>query len=455
MNNEFLGTKPIKELVRKLSIPTITAQLINLLYNLVDRMYIGHMKDVGGLALTGVGVCLPLIIVIGSFAALICYGGAPRASIEMGKGNNDNAQHIMSNCFFAQVLVSIILTIVLLLFNEPILLKIGASPTTLPYALSYMNIFALGTIFIELSLGLNAFVTSQGFTNITMKTVLIGAIANIILDPIFIFVLDLKVEGAALASVLSQALSCYYVLKFLQKGDSLLRLNKQQMKLQSDILNPCLALGLSTFIMQISESIIAVVFNASLQKYGGDIAVGAMTIASSIMQLTILPLSGFGMGVQPIISYNFGKGNIKRVKEANRILIKDSFIYSTTFFVLVEAFPQFFVKPFTESGSALAVYTIPMMRIYLAIIGLFGIQIACQFIFNSLGNAKASIAVAVLRKFILLIPLIYLMPRWFSSDPTRSVFLAEPVADFISVTFTIILFLNQKEKMVQQKNERL
>lgn len=447
-NKEFLGTEPIGKLLFKLAVPTVIAQIINMLYNIVDRIYIGHMPGNGSLALTGVGVCMPIILIVSAFAALVSSGGAPRASIAMGQGKYDKAESILGECFFLQVIISVILTIVLLVFGRSFLLAFGASENTIVYATSYMRIYALGTIFVQLTLGMNAFITAQGFAKTGMLTVLIGAVCNIILDPIMIFVLNLGVSGAALATIISQGISTIWVLSFLKSNKSNVRLKKEYMKLEKDVIVPCITLGLATFIMQASESIISVCFNSSLQKYGGDIAVGAMTILSSVMQLAMLPMQGIGQGAQPIASYNFGAKNKERVKETFKLLLISSFSYSTLLWLFIMTCPKLFASIFSPD-AVLIDYTANALRIYCASLFLFGIQIACQMIFVSIGNAVDSIIVAVLRKFVLLIPLIYIVPH-FVSDATTGVFLAEPIADALAVAFTATLFFFEFRKALKK-----
>lgn len=448
-NKDFLGTQPIGRLLLKLALPTVAAQLINMLYNIVDRMYIGHIKDVGALALTGVGVCMPLIMIISAFAALVGNGGAPRASIYMGKKDTDTAQKILGNCFSLQIILSIILTIILLIGNKTFLLAFGASENTISYAVNYMNIYAIGTIFVQLTLGMNAFITAQGFAKTGMLSVLIGAVANIILDPVFIFGMNMGVRGAALATIISQALSCIWVLSFLFGKKTFLKIKPENLRLHAKIILPCVALGSSLFIMQASESIISVCFNSSLLKYGGDIAVGAMTILTSVMQFAMLPLQGLGQGAQPIMSYNYGAKNNDRVRKTFRLLLKVSFGYSIILWAIVMLFPQMFAMMFT-SDNALLSFTSQALRIYMASMFMFGIQIACQMAFNALGKAKDSIIVAVMRKFILLIPLIYIMPAIFKANQTNAVYMAEPVADFIAVCFTAILFAFEFKKAMKE-----
>ena len=438
-DKEFLGTEPIGKLLLRLALPTLAAQIINMLYNIVDRIYIGHIPHVGAAALTGVGVCMPLIMIVSAFAALVGYGGSPRASIYLGKKDVESAEKILGNCFTMQILVSLILTAVLIIWNRDLLLAFGASENTIPYANSYMNLYALGTLFVELTLGMNAFITTQGFAKTGMYSVLIGAVANIILDPVFIFLLGMGVRGAALATILSQALSCIWVVSFLCGKKTFIRIRKENLKLIPKVILPCLALGSATFIMQASESVISVCFNSSLQKYGGDMAVGAMTILTSVMQFAMLPLQGFGQGAQPIMSYNYGAKNVKRVNAAFLLLLKISMIYAVILWGCVMFFPQIFAGIFT-TDTALVAFTAKALRVYLAVMFLFGIQISCQMAFNSLGRAVESIIVAVVRKFVLLIPLIYIIPQIFRADQTTAVYMAEPVADLIAVTFTAILF---------------
>ena len=452
-DKDFLGKEPIGRLLMKLALPTVTAQVINMLYNIVDRIYIGHIPDIGAMALTGVGVCMPLIMIVTAFAAFAGYGGAPKASIFMGKGDHESAEKTLGNCFVLQIMISIILTAVLLIWNRDFLMAFGATQNTIEYGVSYMNVYAAGTIFVQMTLGMNAFITAQGFAKTGMLSVLIGAVANIILDPIFIFGFHMGVQGAALATIISQAMSCIWVLVFLFGKKTFLKIKKTYLKLQPKIVFPCMALGLSVFIMQASESIISVCFNTSLREYGGDIAVGAMTILTSVMQFAMLPLQGLGQGAQPIISYNYGAGNGDRVKGAFKLLLKASLCYSTLLWLCVMLFPQGFAAMFT-TDDVLLDFTKTALRIYMACMLLFGIQMACQMTFTSLGNAKASILVAVMRKFILLIPLIYILPLIFSADKTMADYLAEPVADFLAVTFTAFLFAFQFKKSLAALTDR-
>ena len=447
MENE-LGVKPIKGLLWKMAIPAITAQIVNVLYNVVDRIYIGHIPGTGQLSLTGLGVCMPLIMIVSAFAALVSAGGAPRASIFMGKQEHDMAEKTLGNCLGLQIIVSFVLTAILLLFNEKLLLAFGASENTIAYATAYMNIYALGTVFVQLTLGMNSFITAQGFTKISMVSVMIGAVCNIILDPIFIFGLNMGVRGAALATILSQAVSCVWVVSFLCGKKTFLHIKLSNMRIDAKIILPCIALGMATFIMQSTESVISVCFNSSLLKYGGDIAVGAMTILTSVMQFAMLPMQGVAQGAQPILSYNYGAKNAARVKKAFGILLRTCLTYSVVLWAVIELVPGVFVSIFTPD-PALREFASPALRVYMGGILLFGIQIACQMAFTSLGKAVNSIVVAVVRKIVLLIPLIYILPN-LVSNKVMGVYLAEPVADVLAVTFTAILFAFQFKKAMKE-----
>lgn len=448
-DRDFLGKEPLGKLLLRLAVPTVAAQLINMLYNIVDRIYIGHIPKVGALALTGVGVCMPLILIVSAFAALVGNGGAPRASIALGKGEKESAEKILGTCFTMQIVISLILTVVLLLWNRNFLLAFGASENTIEYGVSYMNIYSVGTIFVQLTLGMNFFITAQGFAKTGMLSVLIGAISNIVLDPILIFGFHMGVKGAALATIISQGLSCIWVLSFLFGKKTTLRIRRENMNLKPSMVLPILALGSSVFVMQSSESIISICFNSSLLKYGGDIAVGAMTILTSVMQFAMLPLQGLGQGAQPIISYNYGARKKDRVKGAFKLLLKSSMVYAVLLWIAVMLFPQLFAGMFT-SDPALLEFTKTALRIYLAAMFIFGIQLACQLTFMSLGNAKASIVVAVMRKFVLLIPLIYIMPAILKNNQTMAVYLAEPIADILAVCFTIVLFRREFKKALSK-----
>lgn len=447
---EFLGTEKVGKLLVSLAVPTVIAQIVNLLYNIVDRVYIGNY-DKTGLALTGVGVCLPIITLIGAFAYLVGSGGAPRASIYMGRKENDTAEKIMGNSFVFLIGISIILTAVLFIFARPILFMVGASNNTIDAALSYLQIYLIGTVFVQMVLGMNSFITAQGFSKFSMKAVLIGAVLNIVLDPIFIFVFDLGVKGAAIATIISQAVSAIWIIHFLCSEKSILRLHKKNFKIEPKVLLPCLALGLSPFIMMSTESLLTICFNSSLQRYGGDVAVGAMTILATMLQFCSLPIMGLTQGAQPITSYNFGAKKYDRVKQSFWLLLIVAVSYSALLTLLVEIAPGLFVRIFA-SDPTLVSYSCWALRIYFAGIFLMGAQIACQQTFIALGNAKTSVFLAILRKIILLIPLIYILPAFFE-DKAFAVFLAEPVADVIAVITTIVVFTLQMRPLFRQMSE--
>ena len=433
-----LGEDRIGGLLFKLALPAILAQVINLLYNLVDRMYIGHIAEVGSVALTGLGVTMPFIMCVSAFAALVSMGGAPRASIMMGRGNKEEAERILGNCTSMLVLVAVIVTVVSQIWGQDILLLFGASESTLPYAWAYMQIYSLGTIFVQLALGLNAFINAQGFARIGMLTVVIGAVCNIILDPIFIFGLHMGVRGAALATILSQGVSCVWIVRFLLGKETTLRIRKGNLKIRPKTVGPCIALGVAPFIMQFTESVLNICFNTSLLKYGGDVAVGAMTILSSVMQMSMLPIQGLTQGAQPIIGFNYGAKKMDRVKKTFRLLLVSCVACTAGIWLICMILPQAFILIFTDQTELIA-FTKWAIRIYMAVSVIFGVQISCQQTFIALGNAKTSVFLALLRKVILLIPLIYILPA-FMEDKLMAVFLAEPVADVIAVTTTSILF---------------
>ena len=454
LKSNELGNKPVGKLLFQLALPAIAAQIINVLYNVVDRMYIGHIPDIGARALTGVGVTMPVIMAVSAFAYLISMGGSPRASIMMGKQDYNKAEEIVGNCAMTLIIISVTLTIILLLFSKPLLMVFGASENTIIYALRYLRIYSMGTIFVQLALGLNAFITAQGKAKTSMFTVLIGAVTNIILDPIFIFVFNMDVRGAALATIISQAISCIWILSFMTSKRTVLKLKLKNLKISPNIILPCLALGFSPFIMQFTESILFVSFNTSLLKYGGDLAVGAMTILSSIMQFSFLPIMGLTQGAQPIISYNYGANNLNRVKSAFKILLISCLSFSFLMWVISEFFPYIFVRIFT-SDEELINYAIWALKIYMAASLIFGAQTACQQTFVALGNAKISAFLAILRKVILLIPLIFILPI-FMENKVMAVLLAEPIADFLAVCTTVTLFtISFKKLMSINANDKL
>ena len=448
-----LGREPVGHLLFILAVPAITSQVVNALYNMVDRMYIGHIPEVGSAALTGVGVCFPIIMIISAFAYLFGMGGAPRASIFMGKKDNDTAEKILGNCTTSLMIIAVLLTVLVLIFQEPLLYLFGASENTIGYAMDYMTIYAIGTIFVQLTLGLNAFISAQGFSKISMLTVVIGAVANIVLDPILIFGLNMGVQGAAVATVMSQALSAIWAFWFLSGKNTIVKLKRENLKINFHILLPCIALGVAPFAMQATESVLVLCFNSSLLKYGGDLAVGAMTILSSVMQFAMLPLQGLTQGGQPIISYNYGAKQGDRVQKAFKLQTISCFSYSSILWLLIMIFPSLFVAIFT-SDPQLTEITIWALRIYMAGVLLMGIQISCQQTFIAFGNSKKSAFLAVFRKILVLIPLIYILPM-FISDQVFAVFLAEPIADTIAVLTTSTMFyFEMKNKMKEMQTKQ-
>ena len=446
--SQNMGTASIPKLFAQLAIPAVVAQIINLLYNIVDRIYIGHIPEVGASALTGVGLFVPILMLVNAFAMLAGAGGAPLASIAMGRKDNEHAEKIIGNSFSLLLIFAVILTIGFSFAAPSLLRMFGASDVTLPYALDYARIYIFGSVFVLVVMGMNPFITTQGFAKISMMTTVIGAIINIILDPIFIFLFDMGVKGAALATVLSQAVGAFWIIRFLTGKKTILRLRKECMKLDPAVFGPSLALGISTFVMLSTESLLSMSFTSSLARYGGDLAVGAMTIITSVCQLATMPLQGFCQGGQPIISYNYGAGNTKRVKTAFYIQLGVCLTYATIFWALSMAIPSVFAGIFT-ADTALVEYASWALKIYMAGIFAFGAQIACQQSFMALGQAKISLFLACLRKIILLIPLIFILPH-FVDNKVFGVFLAEPVSDIIAATVTTIAFFAQFNKILNK-----
>ena len=449
-NKQDMGTGSVKKLMVKMAVPALIGQVVNLLYNIVDRIYIGHLPEIGGAALTGVGLFTPILMLITAFAMLAGAGGAPRAAIAMGQGNKDKAEQILGNCFSVLMILAVILTGVFY-FTCPMLLRwFGASDATLPYAVEYARIYVLGSVFVLTVMGMNTFITTQGFAKISMLTTVIGAVINIVLDPLFMFVFRLGVRGAAIATVLSQAVSALWILRFLTGKQTILRLKAENMKLIPSVILPCLGLGISSFIMISTESILSISFTTSLAKFGGDVAVGAMTVLTSINQLVTMPLSGICQGGQPLISYNYGAGKLDRVKEAFFCQFGVCVAYTTVFWAMLMLFPNVFAGIFTND-AALVGYTAWAIRIFLACGFSVGFQISCQQAFMALGQAKISLLMALLRKVILLIPLIFILPN-FLADKAFAVFLAEPVADLAAAAVTTFMFFRFFIRMLKGKN---
>lgn len=436
--DNILDFMPVPKAFLKLAVPAVAAQLINILYNLVDKMFIGHIPEVGKQALAGVGVTTPVILAISAFAALVSMGGAPKASIFLGKGDTVQAEKVVGSCTWMLLLLSVLLTILMLAFGRPVLLLFGASEDTISFAVSYMNIYCLGTVFTQLTLGLNAFITAQGKTLISMKNVAIGAVTNIILDAVFINGFQMGVRGAALATVISQGVSATFVIRYLQSEKSTLKLERRQIRFDKEILLPCIFLGTSPALMQLTENLVAISFNTSLQKYGGDTAVASMSILNSVMQFVMLLLPGLVQGAQPLLSYNLGAGNIKRVKKTFRLLLVSCVTGSFMIWLLCMICPQIVAGIFTND-TELIQYTEWSMRIYLSVMLIYGIQVACQYSFVALDQARTAIFLTIWRKIILLIPLIFILPLVWSGSVT-GVFLAEPIADTIAVCTTAPMF---------------
>lgn len=450
----MLGTESIGKLLLKMATPAILAQLVNMLYNIVDRMFIGKIPEIGTIALTGVGITFPIIILISAFASLIGMGGSPRAAIKMGANDYDEAEHILGNCFVSLIFIAITLTIFFQIFHEPLLLSFGASENTLPYAKEYIKIYVYGTIFVQISLGLNSFISCQGFPKISMRTILIGAILNILFDFIFIKIFNMGVKGAAFATVISQAASAIWVIRFLIfSKNSRIKIKRKYFKIKKDILLPVLSLGISPFIMQSTESILNISFNSSLAKYGGDMAVGTMTILTTIMQCINLPCSGLGQGGQPIISYNYGAGNRERVQKTFKLLIISALTYTISAWLLIMIKPEILITLFAKKGEDIVEYASWAIRIYLFGAFIMGAQFSCQQTFIALGRAKESLFLAILRKIILLIPLIYILPL-FMKDKVFAVFLAEPIADILAAFTTVSLFIFTTRKIYKEMDNR-
>ena len=449
-----LGTGSVKKLMVQMAVPVLVGQVVNLLYNIVDRIYIGHIPEIGGAALTGVGLFTPILMLITAFAMMAGSGGAPRAAIAMGQRDKDQAEKILGNCFTVLMGFAVILTLVFYFACPALLRWFGASDITLPYAVDYGRIYILGSVFVLATMGLNVFITTQGFATMSMLTTVIGAVTNIVLDPILIFGLNMGVKGAAVATVISQAVSAVWIMLFLTGKKTILKLKATNMKLIPGVILPCLGLGVSTFVMLSTESILSISFTTSLAKFGGDTAVGAMTVLTSINQLMTMPLSGICQGGQPLISYNYGAKKFNRVKEAFFCQFFTCVGYTVVFWLVLMLFPNFFAGIFT-SDTALVDYTAWAIKVFLALGFSVGFQISCQQAFMALGQAKISLIMALLRKVFLLIPMIFILPHFFA-DKTFAVFLAEPVSDIIAAAVTTFMFFRfflrmlTENKSVQQ-----
>ena len=449
-----LGNDPVPQLLLRLALPAVTAQVVNALYNIVDRMYLGHMKPDGDLAITGVGVAFAIIMFISALSALVGMGGGSRAAIRTGEGRTDLAEEILGNCTLLILLISAAVMAVFLPFQRPMLLMMGASPETIDYAVNYLTIYLCGTVFVQISLALNNFITTQGFSTISMLTVIIGAVTNIVLDPIFIFGLDMGVQGAALATIIAHAVSAIWVLAFLTGKRTKLKIRLKYLRLKPKVLLPVVAIGVSPFIMQSTESLVNISFNSSLLKYGGNVYVGAMTICSSIMQVLSMIFQGLAQGAQPIVGYNYGAGKLDRVRKAFRLLITAGAVYAVSAWLLVQLFPHVFVALFNDKPE-LVEAAVWALRIYLACFFMLGVQFSCQQTFVALGQAKVSLFLALLRKIILLIPLIYILPHILTGNQVFAVYVAEPVADALAATTTGLMFAWKFPRILRRREKEL
>ena len=448
--SQKLGKEPLRKLFFTMAIPSVLAQLINVLYNIVDRIYIGHIKEIGSLALTGVGVTFPIIMVVSAFSAFAGQGGAPLASILLGAKDQEKAEKVLGNSTALLLIFSLSLTLIFQILKTPLLYAFGASDNVIGFAQDYIGLYLYGTIFVMLSLGLNTFISGQGNAKVAMLSVLIGAVTNIILDPIFIFILNMGVKGAALATIISQAFSAIWVVNFLISKKSSLKIKRENLKPDMKFIKKIGSLGCSPFIMQSTESLVLLTLNSGLQKYGGDLYVGSMSILTSVLQLIFVPVSGIAQGVQPIISYNFGAGNRERVVKTFKGLLIVCLMATMFMGGIAVLFPNFYVKMFTESEE-LVELTSKMMPIFTLGMCIFGIQQAIQVTFLALGQAKFSIFIALLRKVILLVPLAIILPRFVG---VKGIYYAEPMADITSVIVASIIFALNFKNILRQCKKR-
>lgn len=446
-----LGRDPIGQLILRLALPSVIAQTINMLYNMVDRMYIGAIEGIGAYALTGMGLTMPIITLISAFSSLFGAGGAPLAAIKLGENKPKDAQRILGVSAFMLMCTSAVLFVLFQLFMDPLLMAFGASKNTLPYAKAYLGIYLFGTAFVQLVLGLNPFITAQGLAKEAMLSVIIGAALNIALDPLFIFAMDMGVRGAALATVIAQGVSCLWVLRVLSVKQTQCRLLRENLRFDRQILTRTISLGVSPFTMTFTESAIQVVLNRGMMLYGGDMYVGTMTIISSVVHLFSTPLYGYTHGVQPLLSFNYGAGKIDRVKKAFRILLFSTVTITMSYCALIELFPRPFIRLFARD-NALVELTVRGLRIYAAGLGIFGLQSAIQVMFVGLGQAKISFFIAVLRKVILLIPLALILPHFAG---VTGVYLAEAIADTTSATTATCLMLYHLPRILSRREQQL
>ena len=444
-SEEALASAPIGILMLKLAVPAVAAQVINMLYNIVDRIYIGHIPEVGRTALTGLGITFPIIMLVSAFAAFAGQRGAPLASIRLGAGDRNGAEKILGSSTSMLLCTSVVLTVVFSIIKEPVLMAFGASADTIGYAVDYISIYLLGTIFVQYALGLNTFISAQGKAMVAMCSVLIGAVLNIILDPVFIFVFNLGVRGAAIATVISQGVSALWVVGFLCSGRSGLRIRVANLRPNWSVMSKIAALGIAPFIMQSTESLVTVVLNSGLQRYGGDLYVGTLTIMQSVMQMVVMPTQGITQGVQPIMSYNYGAHNYSRVRKTFKLLLKVTLTVTVCAFLVVLLIPEQLALIFNDDPELVAL-TGKMMPIFFGGIWAFGAHMACQSAFMAMGHAKTSLFLALLRKVILLVPLAIFLP--WAMDNVLGIYIAEPVADFLASTTTLTLFLLRRKSLL-------
>ncbi len=446
-----MGTAPLFPLMLSMGIPTLVAQVINLLYNIIDRMYIGHIPEVGAMALTGVGLALPMIVIISAFSAFVGAGGAPLSAIALGRGDREEAEKILGNGFALLLLFSCVLMVVFFFVKKPVLYLIGASDITFPYADQYMSIYIFGTVFVQLVLGLNPYITAQGKSRISMISVLIGAGLNIVLDPLFIFAMDMGIRGAALATVISQMVSAVWVLRFLFRKDCSIGLRRKNIRISGQIVKKVMALGVSPFVMQATESFISIAMNSGLQSYGGDMYVGTLTIMQSVMQFISIPISGFTQGVQPILSYNFGAGKMKRVRQTYSRMLGIVMGYSVMLTGVAMLWPGTFATLFTNDADLISLVS-RVLPVFVCGMLIFGIQMASQTTFLALGQAKISLFIALLRKVILLIPLAVILPK--ITNDVMFIYYAEPISDVISAVTCGTLFWMMFPKILKRAGGR-
>ena len=451
--NDFTKGSVASNILR-MAIPMTIAQIVNVLYNIVDRMYIGRLPDEGMVALTGLGLTFPVISIVTAFANLCGSGGAPLCSIARGEGNLDEAENIMGNAFTLLLMIGVALTGVVLAVKRPVLYLFGASDVTFPYADAYLTVYTLGSIFVMIGLGMNAFINSQGFGNFGMATVCIGAAANIVLDPIFIYLFDMGVQGAALATIISQFLSAVWVLKFLVGRRAILKLRLRYMRLRWRIVRRIVALGLSNFTMACTNSAVQVMCNSTLQFYGGDLYVGVMTVINSIREVVFMPISGTTQGSLPVMGYNYGARDYARVRQCIKFITKLCVVYATFVCVFLQIFPELMIRIFNDDPELIQAGA-RCVRIYSCCFFMMSLQMAGQNTFLALGRSKQAIFFSLLRKAIIVVPLVYILPRIGGLGVT-GVFLSEPISDVIggSACFITMMCTVWRELVAREKAER-